>query len=326
MDQGILRHGSDAPPRLPVREQSRLTPGVGWNGVREDLAPVITHADGTKEYRLSDHLASLRWRQIGATTETYDYTPWGGLRAGGPAGASERTFNENERDIESGEYSLGVRKYAEETGRFASVDALWESDRGMSGYVYAGANPLREVDPEGMQAEDIYDPQQPIGGGRGGSNRGVGVPSKTIQIDYYYKGKKLEKPLGKYVATRSQAHQEIKNRLGIPTSQQPKTEYYFSDSYGGAMRQYVYEANGKTMVVADHMTDPMHGPHFEGGQLKPDQQLTSHVARPLKYYGQRGEKPQVGYGVEFIVRSVISGGGGAGKYGVPEMEVDPGPR
>ena len=57
-----------------------LTPGVGWNGVREDLAPVITHADGTKEYRLSDHLASLRWRQIGATTETYDYTPWGGLR------------------------------------------------------------------------------------------------------------------------------------------------------------------------------------------------------------------------------------------------------
>ena len=41
---------------------------------------MITHADGTKEYRLSDHLASLRWRQIGATTETYDYTPWGGLR------------------------------------------------------------------------------------------------------------------------------------------------------------------------------------------------------------------------------------------------------
>ena len=80
MDQGVLRHGSDAPPRLPAREQSRPTPGVGWNGVREDLAPVITHADGTKEYRLSDHLASLRWRQIGATTETYGYTPWGGLR------------------------------------------------------------------------------------------------------------------------------------------------------------------------------------------------------------------------------------------------------
>lgn len=134
-----------------------LTPGVGWNGVREDLAPVITHADGTLEYRVSDHLASLRWRQIGVTTtETYDYTPWGSVHAGGPAGASERTFNENERDVESGQYDLGVRRYEDETGRFGSVDPLWEGDHARSPYAYAGLNPINATDPDGRQVRAIF--------------------------------------------------------------------------------------------------------------------------------------------------------------------------
>jgi len=133
-----------------------LTPALGWNGVREDLAPLITHADGTREYRVSDHLASLRWRLIGdTTTQTFDYNPWGDIQSGGPASPSDRTFNEQEKDDENGLFDLGVRKYEVETGRFGSVDPLWEVGLGLSAYGYAAANPVRNTDASGLQANPI---------------------------------------------------------------------------------------------------------------------------------------------------------------------------
>jgi len=135
-----------------------LTPALGWNGVREDLAPLITRADGTREYRVSDHLASLRWRLIGdTTTQTYDYTPWGDIQSGGPASASDRTFNEQEKDGENGLFDLGVRKYEVETGRFGSVDPLWEGLRSRTLYGYADQNPVLLTDPGGNQAEAVLD-------------------------------------------------------------------------------------------------------------------------------------------------------------------------
>lgn len=35
-----------------------LADGVGWNGVHEQLAPVIMTPNGTKEYQVSDYLAA----------------------------------------------------------------------------------------------------------------------------------------------------------------------------------------------------------------------------------------------------------------------------
>ncbi|MBK8909907.1 MAG: hypothetical protein IPM61_01120 [Chlorobi bacterium] len=127
-----------------------LTNGIGWNGVHEDLTPIITAPDGSKEYRISDHLASLRASLTpGISTKYYDYDPWGNVLGGGTA--ARRGFNENEKDRENGLFSLGVRKYEE--GRFLSIDPLFEKEAEISPYVYAGNAPLNFSDPGGKQRD-----------------------------------------------------------------------------------------------------------------------------------------------------------------------------
>ena len=86
-----------------------ITCGLGYTGVKEDISPLITRPDGTKEFRISDHLASLRVSVKGSTTKLFDYDPWGTLLSG--SSASRRTFNDREEDHESGLFSNGVRKY-----------------------------------------------------------------------------------------------------------------------------------------------------------------------------------------------------------------------
>jgi hypothetical protein len=49
-----------------------LTNGIGWNGVHEDITPIITKPDGSKEYRISDHLASLRVSLIDGSPKQED--------------------------------------------------------------------------------------------------------------------------------------------------------------------------------------------------------------------------------------------------------------
>ncbi|MBK8909915.1 MAG: RHS repeat-associated core domain-containing protein [Chlorobi bacterium] len=129
-----------------------ITNGIGWNGVHEDLTPIITKPDGSKEYRISDHLASLRASLTpGVSTKYYDYDPWGEVLGGGTV--ARRGFNENEKDRENGLFSLGVRKYEE--GRFLSIDPLFEKEAEISPYVYAGNAPLNYVDPDGMQRRGV---------------------------------------------------------------------------------------------------------------------------------------------------------------------------
>ena len=129
-----------------------LTNGIGWNGVHEDLTPIITTPDGSKKYRISDHLASLRASLTpGVSTKYYDYDPWGNVLGGGAV--ARRGFNENEKDRENGLFSLGVRKYEE--GRFLSIDPLFEKEAEISPYVYAGNAPLNYVDPDGMQRRGV---------------------------------------------------------------------------------------------------------------------------------------------------------------------------
>ena len=49
-----------------------ITNGIGWNGVHEDITPIITKPDGSKEYRISDHLASLRVSLIDGSPKQED--------------------------------------------------------------------------------------------------------------------------------------------------------------------------------------------------------------------------------------------------------------
>ena len=87
-----------------------LTHGVAYTGEMEDVSQVITDANGNKQYRVADHLASLRLSVDAAGTTHYDCDPWGGINVVSGSTASRRTFNDREKDLENGSITILGKK------------------------------------------------------------------------------------------------------------------------------------------------------------------------------------------------------------------------
>jgi RHS repeat-associated protein len=113
---------------------------------------------GAVHYYFSDHLgsASVVTNATGATIEQEsDYYPYGGERVI-TAGANNYKFTGKERDAESGLDYFGARYDASSLGRFMTPDPLMASGhagnpQSWNRYAYALNNPLRFVDPDGME-------------------------------------------------------------------------------------------------------------------------------------------------------------------------------
>ncbi|MFN5308251.1 MAG: RHS repeat domain-containing protein [Candidatus Kapaibacterium sp.] len=88
----------------------------------------------------------------GSLYDWNEYEPFGTiLRSGGGQLSSDRlSYIGKEKDSESDLGDFGVRKYEAETGRFLSVDPLWEKYRKLTPYHYCGNNPLIHRDPTGL--------------------------------------------------------------------------------------------------------------------------------------------------------------------------------
>ncbi|MDP2363044.1 MAG: RHS repeat-associated core domain-containing protein [Ignavibacteria bacterium] len=72
-------------------------------------------------------------------------------------------FTEKERDVETGyDYFPPGRTYDSELGRWLQVDPMFEKYPGWSPYNYTLNNPLRFIDPKGMEAVEVYpdDPER----------------------------------------------------------------------------------------------------------------------------------------------------------------------
>ena len=108
-------------------------------------------------YFLEDHLGSstIAADQDGRWTNREEYTPYGQTSLGGFARKRYR-FTGKERDEESGLAFHGARYYAPGLGRWTSTDPHLDAT-GFSPYVYAAANPMRYVDPDGRQILDMGD-------------------------------------------------------------------------------------------------------------------------------------------------------------------------
>lgn len=65
-------------------------------------------------------------------------------------GVTRQGYIGKEKDVENGLGDHGVRKYDYETGRFNSIDPLWEKYYGWSPYQYCMNNPVINIDPTGL--------------------------------------------------------------------------------------------------------------------------------------------------------------------------------
>lgn len=152
-------------------------------GVPEDISQVVTKPDGSREYRISDHLASLRVTVDAGGTDSYDYDPWGTPLQPPVTGDPRRTYNDREQDMESGDYNLGVRQYLDDEGRFQSIDPHWERYPSWTPYQYAAGNPVNNTDRDGKDVIILNDKDAVAGFG----HNGMLVGNDKIGWRYYSK-------------------------------------------------------------------------------------------------------------------------------------------
>jgi len=133
--------------RVYMYPHEYLTYGVN------DVAMLVTRPTGAKEYKVVDHLGTTRavLNGSGNVIGAYDNEPFGAPIA--VTGVKSRKgFIDKETDRETNSGNFGVRQYDPEIGAFLGTDALAEKHPGLSAYHYALNNPLKFIDPSGMDS------------------------------------------------------------------------------------------------------------------------------------------------------------------------------
>jgi RHS repeat-associated protein len=128
-------------------DEGRWTPGGGY------------------EYFIKDHLGNVRVAfGTGGIMQYADYDPWGLAlpELSGGSSTNRLKYNGKEAITEVGAsaYDYGARLYDAQIGRWGVPDPLAELSRRFSPFVYGNNNPVRFIDPDGMNVEDfgfLYD-------------------------------------------------------------------------------------------------------------------------------------------------------------------------
>ncbi|WP_373427990.1 RHS repeat domain-containing protein [Chryseobacterium sp. WLY505] len=115
-------------------------------------------------YNYTDHLGNVRlsYAKNGAGTEIIEesnYYPFGLKHEGynGLTGNPLYQYKYNGKELqESGMYDYGARMYMPDIGRWGVVDPLAEKMTRHSPYNYAFDNPMRFIDPDGMEPQGDY--------------------------------------------------------------------------------------------------------------------------------------------------------------------------
>jgi RHS repeat-associated protein len=149
----------DGTATLKTPDTIYLKPGFTANsGCNLTISVCAVTSD--KYYYLKDHLGSIRVvvDTVGEIVSYNDYDPWGMILNGRSSNfgfADDKyKFTGKELDTETGYFYFGARAYDGRIGRWNVVDPLFEKYPNVSPYNYALNNPLRFIDPKGMEAVD----------------------------------------------------------------------------------------------------------------------------------------------------------------------------
>ena len=108
-------------------------------------------------YDITDHLGSVRSvvnKGFTNAVQTNDYYPFGLTHATVPT-SQKLKYLYNGKELQSfGDLDYGARRYDPALGIFRSVDPLAEKYFGYSPYSYCANNPMRYIDPTGMEFTD----------------------------------------------------------------------------------------------------------------------------------------------------------------------------
>ena len=137
------------------------------------IEPTAVNANGT-QYTTSDALGSPRviTKAGGIVASRHDYQPFGTELGAGVGGrtvgmgfsnsgdTNRKKFTQYERDTETGLDYAQARYYSSTQGRFTTADPLMASalpsaPQTWNRYSYGLNNPLKYIDPSGLNAEDI---------------------------------------------------------------------------------------------------------------------------------------------------------------------------
>ena len=135
--------------------------GIEYKGTVNPMLYYIATEDGYIDstlqynYYLKDHLGNIR-KVLNATTRTVtqstNYYPFGLAITTTGTSKNKYLYNGKELQPSNGYYDYGARMYDASVGRWFVVDPLAEKGRRWSAYNYALNNPIRFVDPDGMDA------------------------------------------------------------------------------------------------------------------------------------------------------------------------------
>lgn len=119
----------------------------------KDISCLDPRVSGVYYYH-SDHLGSAAWVTHGAQAVQFvHYMPFGEMwyNQQGSAYNERYKFTGKERDAETGYDYFGARYYASGNLSWLSVDPLADKYPNISPYAYAAWNPVKFVDPDGME-------------------------------------------------------------------------------------------------------------------------------------------------------------------------------
>ncbi|WP_280665491.1 MULTISPECIES: RHS repeat-associated core domain-containing protein [unclassified Kitasatospora] len=122
----------------------------------------ITDQHGTSGLSLDATAQNPTWRQ---------FTPYGAPRGTTGTWNDSRGFLNAPTNTDTGLTLLGARQYDTTTGRFISLDPLFEAtdDQLLNGYTYTADNPIGQADPSGLRPDDCAEAGFACGSGPGGT-------------------------------------------------------------------------------------------------------------------------------------------------------------